>query len=187
MTRPWSILAGLVVLTCPWLVLGDESSSEWNVSTSFECSTSATNECAAYNRSCYQGACHACLLDFVELPVGRFQNLSRDDTVTSLGLTLNMSMNGTICVPLSDLQISLFERLFAPLWLSTIPVETRLSLLLNTSRLVTLQNLQVPRPTYLLGVNEYSADTKEEAQRLGGYMPPSNGQQILGCRLCSSY
>ncbi|CAB9503414.1 Senescence-specific cysteine protease SAG39 [Seminavis robusta] len=190
----WSLpllLYLLQLLQCPPLASTQDSSIisidlpdfTTNVS-SYECDSVKTTECASeLFRACYQDSCSSCLQDYVELPE-EVLSLTQDDNLTTVVATLNLTnaglSNGTFCAPIKELKLALFERFFQPLWTDPdVSSEDRLHILLGVAKYVTQHNLQVPKPSYTLALNEYSADTRAEAQRLGGYIPPSDGATIL--------
>lgn len=133
---------------------------------SVECSSGKALECLQEeHRICYQEECGACALDYVELP-----GISSEEGEEV----------GVVCVGVEDLELGLYDRVFEPTYFHNQSSESlRLSALLSAARFVAEHNRQVPPPSYLLGINEYSADTPSEARRLGGYTAPTDGTLVL--------
>ena len=157
--------------------------------TSLECSEEQAANCLSENRLCYLDACVSCLENFVDWPASiEISNSTNAETgVTDFAID-SISLNDTTCMPIDELRVDLFVQFFQPLWL-TIQEDIenndnpdaaleiwqgRLQTLKNAALFVAAHNRQLPPPSYILTLNEFSADTPEEAQLLEGYEAPTD-------------
>ena len=158
--------------------------------TSLECSDEQAAKCLIdQNRLCYLDECVSCLEGFVDWPnTIEISNSTNAETGLTDFTVESISLNDSTCVPIEELKLELFVEFFQPLWLTIkSDIETsenseaateiwkdRLQALKDAAFFVASHNRQLPPPSYLLSINEFSADTPEEAQLLEGYEAPDD-------------
>lgn len=157
--------------------------------TSLECSEEQADKCLNENRLCYLDTCVSCLENFVDWPNSiEISNSTNAETGVTDFTIDSISLNDTTCMPIDELRVDLFVEHYQPLWLTiqgdiensdnpdaaTEIWQGRLQTLKNAALFVAAHNRQLPPPSYILTLNEFSADTPEEAQLLEGYEAPAD-------------